>query len=158
MVGREIFFDARLSSSGKLSCASCHSAANAYGPPNARAVQLGGRSLRTPVCVLCPRCVIRWRGRRSGRIRGRQAWRNELPNRTMFLQGGFAWDGRFNTLHEQAAFPLLAPSEMASSKERVVQRIEQGPYAEAFRKAFGQDSFASTDKAFDDCADGAGAV
>ena len=62
--------------------------------------------------------------------------------------GGFGWDGRFDTLHEQAAFPLLAASEMASSKERVVRHIERGPYAERFREAFGQGSFDSTDEAF----------
>ncbi len=150
MVGREIFFDARLSSSGKLSCASCHSAAYAYGPPNARSVQLGGRSLRTPGLRAVPslrytlaRTPI-WAHPRPTSLAERVAEHDDVP------AGGFAWDGRFNTLHEQAAFPLLAPSEMASSKERVVQKIEQGPYAEAFRKAFGQDSFASTDKAFDD--------
>jgi cytochrome c peroxidase len=31
-LGREIFYDPSLSSSGKLSCASCHSPDHAYGP------------------------------------------------------------------------------------------------------------------------------
>ncbi len=149
LVGREIFFDARLSSSGKLSCASCHSAANAYGPPNGLSVQLGGRALHTPGLRAVPslrytlaRTPI-WAHPRPISLAERIAEHDDVP------AGGFAWDGRFNTLHEQAAFPLLAASEMASSKERVVRKIEQGPYAGRFREAFGQDSFASTDKAFE---------
>jgi cytochrome c peroxidase len=45
-LGRKMFFDRSLSGSGQLSCASCHSPANAYGPANGLAVQLGGRDLR----------------------------------------------------------------------------------------------------------------
>src|SRR5215469_1780579 len=41
-LGQKIFYDASLSSSGTLSCASCHSPDHAYGPPNAEAVMLGG--------------------------------------------------------------------------------------------------------------------
>ncbi|HEY2256192.1 MAG TPA: cytochrome-c peroxidase, partial [Variovorax sp.] len=47
-LGRAIFFDASLSASGKMSCASCHSPAHAYGPPNDLAVQLGGPGLDMP--------------------------------------------------------------------------------------------------------------
>lgn len=147
-VGRAIFFDARLSSSGKLSCGSCHSAANAYGPPNAMPVQLGGRWLRTAGLRAVPslrytlaRTPI-WAHPRATSLAERIAEKDDVP------AGGFAWDGRFDSLHEQAAFPLLAATEMASSKERVVRGIEQGPYAELFREAFGEDSFATTDKAF----------
>src|ERR1700680_3473822 len=42
MLGREMFNDPSLSASGKQSCASCHSAAHAFGPPNNLSVQLGG--------------------------------------------------------------------------------------------------------------------
>ncbi|HEX9214568.1 MAG TPA: cytochrome c peroxidase, partial [Bradyrhizobium sp.] len=41
-LGKAIFFDASLSSSGALSCASCHSPDHAYGPPNDGPVMLGG--------------------------------------------------------------------------------------------------------------------
>jgi cytochrome c peroxidase len=47
-LGRKMFFDPSLSASGQLSCASCHSPANAYGPPNGLSVQLGGRDLQKP--------------------------------------------------------------------------------------------------------------
>jgi cytochrome c peroxidase len=45
-LGRKMFFDPSLSSSGQLSCASCHSPAAAYGPPNDLAVQFGGPDMK----------------------------------------------------------------------------------------------------------------
>jgi cytochrome c peroxidase len=44
-LGKQIFYDTSLSASGKQSCASCHSAAHAYGPANNLDVQLGGPNL-----------------------------------------------------------------------------------------------------------------
>src|SRR5215469_16456939 len=45
-LGQKIFYDASLSSSGALSCASCHSPEHAYGPPNDGPVMLGGATLQ----------------------------------------------------------------------------------------------------------------
>lgn len=45
-LGRKMFFDPSLSSSGQMSCASCHSPEAAYGPPNGLAVQLGGVDMK----------------------------------------------------------------------------------------------------------------
>src|SRR5258706_9048156 len=42
-LGRALFFDPQLSVSGRQSCSSCHDPVFAYGPPNASAVQRGGR-------------------------------------------------------------------------------------------------------------------
>ncbi len=42
-LGRVLFSEAALSASGRMSCASCHDPARAYGPPDARSVRLGGR-------------------------------------------------------------------------------------------------------------------
>src|SRR5690348_10801908 len=47
-LGQELFLDPRLSASGQLACASCHSPEHEFGPPNARAVQLGGTDMRQP--------------------------------------------------------------------------------------------------------------
>ena len=44
-LGRDMFFDTSLSSSGKIACASCHSPDHAYGPPNDGPVMLGGPDL-----------------------------------------------------------------------------------------------------------------
>src|SRR2546428_3157518 len=40
--GKHLFFEKRLSASGRQACATCHDPAHAYGPPNGLAVQLGG--------------------------------------------------------------------------------------------------------------------
>src|SRR5436305_688898 len=48
MLGRDVFFDMNLSSSGKMACASCHSPDHAYGPPNDGPVMLGGSDLTRP--------------------------------------------------------------------------------------------------------------
>jgi cytochrome c peroxidase len=54
--------------------------------------------------------------------------------------GGFTWDGRVNTMAEQAAIPLLSPNEMANADAAAVAaRIAQAPYAERFREVFGKD-------------------
>src|SRR5579872_3265253 len=45
-LGKDIFFDTSLSSSGKLACASCHSPDHAYGPPTDAPVMLGGPDLK----------------------------------------------------------------------------------------------------------------
>jgi cytochrome c peroxidase len=45
-LGRKMFFDPSLSASGQLACASCHSPAHAYGPPNDLSVQFGGPDLK----------------------------------------------------------------------------------------------------------------
>ena len=45
-LGKQLFFEKSLSGSGMMACASCHDPANAYGPPNALAVQLGGLDMK----------------------------------------------------------------------------------------------------------------
>lgn len=147
-LGRKIFSDPTLSASGKQSCSSCHDPAHAYGPPNARAVQLGGPNLTTSGLRAVP--SLRYT------LSHNPIWANPQPTSLVerltetenVPQGGFAWDGRFNTLHDQAADPLLNQSEMASSKASIVHAIEHGLYAEDFRRAFGSDIFADTDRAF----------
>jgi cytochrome c peroxidase len=62
--------------------------------------------------------------------------------------GGFAWDGRFNSLHEQAAFPLLAPSEMAGTKDALLATLKSRPYAAEMKQVFGEGVFATSDAAF----------
>ncbi|MBW8779149.1 MAG: cytochrome-c peroxidase, partial [Burkholderiales bacterium] len=47
-VGRSLFSDRTLSASGRVSCASCHDPAHAYGPPNRLPVQMGGPALDLP--------------------------------------------------------------------------------------------------------------
>jgi Cytochrome c peroxidase len=44
-VGKQLFFDASLSGSGKLACASCHSPDHGFSPANSLSVQLGGNDM-----------------------------------------------------------------------------------------------------------------
>ena len=52
--------------------------------------------------------------------------------------GGFTWDGRADTLAEQAKIPLLSPFEMANaSAADVVAKVAGVAYAALFQQAFG---------------------
>jgi cytochrome c peroxidase len=63
--------------------------------------------------------------------------------------GGFGWDGRFNSLHEQAEFPLLAPNEMANpSRMAVVEKLRRARYAGEFRRLFGRRIFQHPERAY----------
>ena len=148
-VGRAIFFDTSLSASGRMSCATCHSPRYAYGPPNALAVQRGGPGMELQGARAVPslRYVLNRTPIWSIPYVASQAERileGEEPPR-----GGFGWDGRFNTLHDQASFPLLAPNEMANeSPEAVVTELRRATYAGEFRKVFGADIFNDPARAY----------
>ncbi len=143
-VGQKMFFDQRLSGSGKMSCASCHDPSAAYGPPNDLSVQLGGEKLDRQG----PRAVPSLR------------YKDATPPYADLLDnpdgisvpgpgGGFAWDGRAPTLAEQAGIPLLDPNEMANaSAADVVSKLKTAPYAALFQQAFGTEVFADPDAAF----------
>lgn len=140
-LGRLAFFDPSLSASGRQSCASCHDPAHAYGPPNALAVQRGGADLQgygtraVPSLRYLRRTPI-WFKTYVGNPRERLTDTDNVP------VGGFTWDGRFDTMAEQAAFPLLAANEMANAgAEAVVQSLSRSAYADQFRSVFGADIF-----------------
>ena len=137
-LGKQIFFDTGLSASGAMSCATCHNPDYAYGPPNGLAVQFGGPALdrQGPRAVPSLRYVLNrtpvWNKVFIATPAERLMEGDEPPN------GGFGWDGRFNTLHDQAAFPLLAPNEMANaSPADVAAKLRRAAYANTFRTVFG---------------------
>lgn len=134
-LGRAMFFDATLSASGRMSCASCHDPAHAFGPPNALPVQLGGPTMKLPGVRAVPSL----------------RYIQTVPPFTEHYQetdgndsedqgpaGGNNWDGRAQTKHDQARIPLLSPFEMANRDEAaVVERLRKSPYAGRFRETFG---------------------
>jgi cytochrome c peroxidase len=151
LLGRQLFFDASLSASGRLSCASCHSPEHAYGPPNALAVQLGGAALDLQGVRAVPslRYVLNrtplWHKEYEASPAERLLGKAEPP------AGGFGWDGRFDSLHAQATFPLLAANEMANADAAsVVGRVRQSACAPMFRKLFGARVFEDPQAAFAD--------
>jgi cytochrome c peroxidase len=139
-----MFFDKRLSASGQMSCATCHDPQHAYGPPNDLAVQLGGPDGRAAGTRAVP--SLRYKEYTP-------PYADLLDNPDGISQpgpgGGFTWDGRANTLAEQAAAPLLSANEMANAgPPDVVAKLAAGPYAALFRQAFPAAAFTDTDAAW----------
>ena len=114
VLGKMLYHDPRLSSTGTVACASCHNTmlGGEDNRPNSMGVngQTGGRSAPT-------------------------VW-NSAFNKVQF------WDGRADSLEAQAAGPVTNPIEMGmKSWDDVVARLKtiEG-YQHAFEKAFGKDS------------------
>jgi len=165
-LGRQLFFDPALSASGKQSCASCHDPANGYNPPpGSGPVMLGGAHLTSPGFRPPPSLAYLYRqqpfsigpdneenetitlqqlvalGQDSQRATKTaqstaQAAQNLVPT------GGLFWDGRVNTLQQQADGPLFNPVEMDAGKpQRVAAILEHQPYAPQFLQLFGPNVF-----------------
>ena len=133
-LGRRMFFDARLSASGRQSCASCHDPKHAYGPPDNRVVQPGGPGLdrfgfrNAPSLTYLHSPVAFTEHFYEAEVSGGKD--DQGPT------GGRTWDGRVDSGHDQALMPLTDPNEMANaSKEDVVARLARTDYVDAFRKA-----------------------
>lgn len=109
-LGRNLYFDKRLSADGTISCATCHEAQ--YGFTDGSPVSEG--------------------------IRGQKGTRSAptVINRA-FSQAQF-WDGRAPTLEEQAKGPIANPIEMGNTHEAAVATLQKIPgYAPLFVQAFG---------------------
>jgi cytochrome c peroxidase len=143
-LGRRLFFDPSLSASGKLACATCHDPAFAYGPPPHKALALGGPHMDQPGTRAVP--SLRYLERVpsfSDQV--------TLKDGEIGPAGGLTWDGRVDSLREQARIPLLAPNEMANADAHaVVRRLRRASYAREFRRLFGSDVFSHPDIAFAD--------
>lgn len=96
LLGRTLFFDPRLSGSGWISCASCHNPGLSWSDALPRAIGDGMKHLgrRTPTIV-------------------NLAWAPAL-----------FWDGRADTLEQQALGPIESPGEMNMKLPELVKRLE----------------------------------
>lgn len=94
-LGRELFFDKRLSRDGSVACATCHDPAMAFTDARPVAIGLQGRK----------------GNRRSPRILNRAYGKS------------FFWDGRARTLEEQVTQPIENPLEMDMKVPEVVERL-----------------------------------
>ncbi|MGH7655289.1 MAG: cytochrome-c peroxidase, partial [Gemmatimonadaceae bacterium] len=138
-LGRALFFDATLSASGRMACATCHDPAYAWGPPNARAVQLGGADLRTPGVRAVP--SLRYQ-QDTPPFSEHFTDDDDDDGMDQGPAGGRDWDGRASSAHEQARTPLLSQFEMANADSTaVVARLRASPNAAPFRRAFGDQVF-----------------
>ena len=160
-LGRLVFFDASLSSSGRLSCASCHSPQHAYGPPGSAPAMAGGVTLTRQGVRAVPSLTYLERqpnfsigpddeenetvspvelaalGRDAPRT-SKTATETGASKANLVPQGGLFWDGRADTLQSQALFPLLSPLEMdAGSVNLVAKKLRHAAYAPRFSQLFG---------------------
>ncbi len=111
-LGQKLFFDRRLSVNGTVSCSTCHDPALAFTDRKPTSVGVQGRvGQRNAPTVL-----------------------NALYNKTQF------WDGRVNTLEEQAALPIVNSVEMGHPNldAAVAQIATVEEYQQAFRVVFGR--------------------
>jgi cytochrome c peroxidase len=137
LLGEQIFSDQTLSASGKQSCASCHSPAQAHAQANDLSVQMGGADDR----------VAGFRASPSLRYLATNPGFSFDKDGTAI--GGFDRDGRVQSLAEQAERPFLAPHEMANaSKAEVIARLQKASYAGQFKQLFGAGIFDNADQAF----------
>jgi len=95
-LGRQLFFDRRLSRDGSVACATCHNPNRAFSTPVPVAMGLGGR-----------------KGRRNA-----PALINRGYGRAFFL------DGRMPTLEEQVLKPIQDPNEMDLTIEEASARVK----------------------------------
>jgi cytochrome c peroxidase len=134
-LGRVLFFDRSLSASGRMACASCHDPAHAYGPPNALSAQKGGPHLDQMGLRPPPSLMYRAATPSFSEHYQESEGDDSIDNGPT---GGFTWDGRAASVHDQAAIPLLAPNEMANaSPAEVITRLARSPSAAPFQAAFG---------------------
>lgn len=107
-LGRQLFFDARLSRFGALSCAFCHQPTKAWGDGRVQASS-AARLERNTTSLYNVR-YFRW----------------------------FGWDGASDSLWMHSIRPLLDPREMAASGEHVKKTLSSDrKLAAAYRKVFG---------------------
>jgi len=108
-LGKQLFFDPRLSRENNLSCASCHN-------PSFSWEDAQDTSVGTPMARL---------GRHTPTVLN-LAW-GEL----------FFWDGRAETLEEQALGPIEADGEMAQTLPELIEELNAVPgYVAAFDAVF----------------------
>jgi cytochrome c peroxidase len=111
-LGQRLFFERRLSVDGTVSCSTCHDPQFAFADRKPLSVGIKGRvGQRNAPTIL-----------------------NALYNKTQF------WDGRVNTLEEQAANPIVNAFEMGDPNldAAVAQIASVKEYQQAFQRVFGR--------------------
>ena len=146
LLGKRLFFDKNLSTPAGQSCASCHAPETGFtGPDSQTNWETGIYPGAAP-------------GRFGNRKPPSAAYAAYSPRRKKGedgeYTGGQFWDGRADTLVEQAKGPFLNPLEMnnASSWE-VVSKVQRSTYRNLFERVYGPHSLdvgpEDADSAFD---------
>lgn len=111
-LGKQLYFDGRLSADGKVSCATCHDPAKGFS---------NGEQFATGV-------------------EGKKGGRNSPTVINTAYQTFQFWDGRAGTLEQQALGPIQNPIEMNMTLDAVVAKLNgiEG-YKKQFQQVFGTD-------------------
>ncbi len=115
-LGKTLFFDARLSRTGEMACATCHAPDKRWSDGRILPLQADGvkNARRTPTVL-------------------NSAWLAALM-----------WDGRAGTLEAQAVLPITTAHEMNFDLVSLVKRLSQiEGYRPLFTQAFGNDTIDS---------------
>jgi cytochrome c peroxidase len=113
-LGKQLYFEPRLSKSGLISCNTCHNLG--LGGTDGVSAAIGHKWTANPHHLNSP----------------------TVYNAVFFSQQ--FWDGRSPHLEDQAKGPIEAGPEMAAPKELVVERVVSLPeYVTAFKEAYGKE-------------------
>ncbi|MCL4112875.1 UNVERIFIED_CONTAM: hypothetical protein GTU68_024997 [Idotea baltica] len=120
-LGKKLYFDPRLSSTGTVSCNTCHNLME--GGDDGRATSMG--------------------------VSGLTGDRNAPTVWNSVFQSSQFWDGRADTLDAQAKGPLVADVEMGMlGHDHVIQRIKKVPeYVAEFQTVFAEEHSVTIDNA-----------
>lgn len=111
-LGKQLFFDTRLSTDNSIACASCHIPSNAFADHNAQGIG----------------------------VEGRVGLRNVPAIQNLAFMNFYNWDGSRLQLENQPLVPIITHEEMDSSILEVISKIDgDDTYTELFRNAFGDD-------------------
>ncbi|MGH8296931.1 MAG: cytochrome-c peroxidase, partial [Steroidobacteraceae bacterium] len=175
-LGKRLFYDERLSGSGRMSCASCHNPAFAYGPVGRSPVAMGGPHGSTPGFRAVPSLRYLYRqppftigpdiqtandipvplARQAQAAAGHSralkvAQAPQAAASNLVPQGGLFWDGRADTLEQQINGPMFDPAEMdGGTVQEVAHKLACGPYAAEFERLFGPSLFENARLAVDE--------
>jgi cytochrome c peroxidase len=116
-LGRELFYERRLSSNNTISCGDCHAQVHAFADHN------------TPV---------------SFGVNGAMGVRNSPALINLAWQTSFMHDGGVNHLEMVALVPIMSEIEMNQPLDQLIVKLNDDEYyLDRFKKAFGRDSIDS---------------
>jgi cytochrome c peroxidase len=122
-LGEQAYHDRLLSSSGRMSCATCHDPAFFHGPPNANPVQVGGTLMTEFGTRAAP--SLRYLERQPG---------FDVHKRS----GGLMADGRAETLEAQVRMPWFNAAEFElGNVQELARRLRLAVWAPQFFAHFG---------------------
>ena len=116
-LGKQLFFDTRLSSDNTVSCATCHDPAQGWS--NGKRLAVG--------------------------VNGETSTRSALSLVNVAYHKHLFWDGRSSNLEEQVLQPIESPTEMNLSLEELADKLNRiSGYREQFQEVFGTDATPDT--------------